>query len=153
MNKEKEMHDSTAIYLISMFIMPCITFIGFTLLNQEAIEFSFVSEVVDNSYKSIMFGEIVFFMISWVLLFISFIFYKFNIKYAQYILIFASFVFLVANVFFSLNTYKSIADIINPVIVLCASLFGILWPLPDVVTNDRKQRFKNTVKKYKLSKK
>ena len=49
------------------------------------------------------------------------------------------------NAYFSVTTYASVADIINPVILLCAAIYGIISPLPFVTIDSRKKRLKNSL--------
>ena len=50
------------------------------------------------------------------------------------------------NAYFSVTTYTSVADIINPIILLCAAIYGVISPLPLKTVQDRKKRLKNTFK-------
>ena len=150
---KKEVNGTEAIYLIAIFIMPIVTMIGLNLLEQEVLNMSTVIEVGVNDIYRIFLDEIVLFLVCWVGLFISYILYKYNIRVAQIVLIFASIIFLVLNAYATVTCYASIAEIINPVILLSSSVYSIFKPLPKEVTDNRKERTKNSIKKVVKNKK
>ena len=150
---KKEVNGTEAIYLIVIFIMPIVTMIGLTLLEQEVLNMSNVIEVGVNDIYRIFLDEIILFLVCWIGLFISYILYKYNIRVAQIVLIFASIIFLVLNAYATVTRYASIAEIINPVILLSASVYSVFKPLPKEVTDNRKERTKNSIKKVVKNKK
>lgn len=150
---KKEVNGTEAIYLIAIFIMPIVTMIGLTLLEQEVLNMSNVIEVGVNDIYRIFLDEIILFLVCWIGLFISYILYKYNIRVAQIVLIFASIIFLVLNAYATVTRYASIAEIINPVILLSASVYSVFKPLPKEVTDNRKERTKNSIKKVVKNKK
>lgn len=150
---KKEVNGTEAIYLIAIFIMPIVTMIGLTLLEQEVLNMSNVIEVGVNDIYRIFLDEIILFLVCWIGLFISYILYKYNIRVAQIVLIFASVIFLVLNAYATVTRYASIAEIINPVILLSASVYSVFKPLPKEVTDNRKERTKNSIKKVVKNKK
>ena len=76
----------------------------------------------------------------------SYIFHKLGIKYAQLLIILFGVGYLIMNAYFSVTTYASIADIINPVILITASIYGVISPLPIRTVEKRKKRIANTFK-------
>lgn len=149
-NKEK-VNSGIVVYYIAMFISPFIALVGLTLLMENLMEIMDIIKITSTQMYNIFIGEVILFGITWVALFMSYMLHKFGIKYAQILIALFAFGYLVMNAYFSVTTYASIADIINPVILLTASIYGIIAPLPEKTVANRKKRLKNTFKITKKS--
>lgn len=149
---KKEINGSVVVYLIAIFVMPIITFLGAVFLVEEVLSIADVIGLTSTDVTRVFMGEIVLFAICWGALFLSYILYKFGIKIAQIIIVLFAFAYLVLNAYFSVNTYASIANIINPIIVLSSSIYALIKPLPVETVEKRKTRVKNSIKNLKPSK-
>ena len=144
MFKKEKVNTAIALYYIAMFISPIIAFLGLTLLEVQLMEIMDIIKITPLEMKNIFIGELVLFLITWVALFMSYFFHKFGIKYAQILITIFGVGYLLMNAYFSVTTYASIADIINPVILIVSSVYGIVSPLPLSTVNKRKKRVRNT---------
>ena len=143
--KENEtFNKGIVIYYFSIFLMPIVAMIGLAFLIEELVNIMPIIDITPIQMKDYFIGELILFLITWVALFISFMLHKFGLKYAQILVALFAFGYLVMNAYFSVTTYASVADIINPVILLCAAIYGIISPLPFVTIDSRKKRLKNT---------
>lgn len=143
--KENEtFNKGIVIYYFSIFLMPVVAMIGLAFLIEELVNIMPIIDITPIQMKDYFIGELILFLITWVALFISFMLHKFGLKYAQILVALFAFGYLVMNAYFSVTTYASVADIINPVILLCAAIYGIISPLPFVTIDSRKKRLKNT---------
>ncbi len=150
---KREINGSETIYLISLFCMPIITFIGIILLLSNILEISEALTISKCDISEVFFGEIILFISCWILLFSSYVFHKMGWKTGQIGIITIAFGILFYSIYTAVNTLSSIAVIINPVIVVIAALYGLMKPLPDVTIQKRKTRVKNSLAKYKPTKK
>ena len=144
--KKDKVHNAIIIYYIAMFISPFVALIGSTLLLEELMSLMGIINITTTEMVNIFSGEIILFAITWVALFMSYIFHKLAIKYAQLLIILFGVGYLIMNAYFSVTTYASIADIINPVILITASIYGVISPLPIRTVEKRKKRIANTFK-------
>ena len=143
--KENEtFNKGIVIYYFSIFLMPVVAMIGLAFLIEELVNIMPIIDITPIQMKDYFIGELILFLITWVALFISFMLHKFGLKYAQILVALFAFGYLIMNAYFSVTTYASVADIINPVILLCAAIYGIISPLPFVTIDSRKKRLKNT---------
>lgn len=125
---KKEINANDIIYMIAIFMMPIITFIGVTKLQTDIINISDVIKVGASDYNTLFMGDMIIFITCWVALFVSYLLYKANIKLAQGIIFIGATVFLGYNIYLAINTYGSISSIINPLIVLTTSLYALCKP-------------------------
>lgn len=146
MFKKEKVNNAIVIYYLAMFISPFIALVGMTLLVSQLMSLMEVITITGTEMKNIFIGETILFGITWVALFMSYIFHKFGIKYAQILITLFATGYLIMNAYFSITTYASIADIINPVILITASIYGIISPLPLRTIEKRKKRVINTLK-------
>lgn len=144
--KKDKVNNAIIIYYIAMFISPFVALIGSTLLLEELMSLMGIINITTTEMVNIFSGEIILFAITWVALFMSYIFHKLGIKYAQLLIILFGVGYLIMNAYFSVTTYASIADIINPVILITASIYGVISPLPISTVEKRKKRIANTFK-------
>lgn len=144
--KKDKVNNAIIIYYIAMFISPFVALIGSTLLLEELMSLMGIINITTTEMVNIFSGEIILFAITWVALFMSYIFLKLGIKYAQLLIILFGVGYLIMNAYFSVTTYASIADIINPVILITASIYGVISPLPIRTVEKRKKRIANTFK-------
>lgn len=144
--KKDKVNNAIIIYYIAMFISPFVALIGSTLLLEELMSLMGIINITTTEMVNIFSGEIILFAITWVALFMSYIFHKLGIKYAQLLIILFGVGYLIMNAYFSVTTYASIADIINPVILITASIYGVISPLPIRTVEKRKKRIANTFK-------
>lgn len=144
--KKDKVNNAIIIYYIAMFISPFVALIGATLLLEELMSLMGIINITTTEMVNIFSGEIILFAITWVALFMSYIFHKLGIKYAQLLIILFGVGYLIMNAYFSVTTYASIADIINPVILITASIYGVISPLPIRTVEKRKKRIANTFK-------
>ena len=144
--KKEKVNNAIIIYYIAMFISPFVALIGSTLLLEELMSLMGIINITTTEMVNIFSGEIILFAITWVALFMSYIFHKLGIKYAQLLIILFGVGYLIMNAYFSVTTYASIADIINPVILITASIYGVISPLPIRTVEKRKKRIANTFK-------
>lgn len=150
---KKEINGSETIYLIALFCMPVITFIGVAMLLDVIVDISDTLTVNKYDISNVFFKEIALYMACWILLFSSYIFHKLGWKIGQIGVIAISIGVLLYAIFTAINTMTSIANLINPIIVGTASLYGLMKPLPASTIEKRKERMKNSLSKYKTKKK
>ncbi len=144
--KKDKVNNAIIIYYIAMFISPFVALIGSTLLLEELMSLMGIINITTTEMVNIFNGETILFAITWVALFMSYIFHKLGIKYAQLLIILFGVGYLIMNAYFSVTTYASIADIINPVILITSSIYGVISPLPIRTVEKRKKRIANTFK-------
>jgi hypothetical protein len=145
--KENEtFNKGIVIYYFSIFLMPIVAMIGLAFLIEELVNIMPIIDISPIQMKDYFIGELILFLITWVALFISFMLHKFGLKYAQILVALFAFGYLIMNAYFSVTTYASIADIINPVILITASIYGVISPLPIRTVEKRKKRIANTFK-------
>lgn len=147
---KKEINANDIIYMIAIFMMPIITFIGVTKLQTDIINISDIIKVGASDYNTLFMGDMIIFITCWVALFISYLLYKANIKLAQGIIFIGSTVFLGYNIYLAINTYGSISSIINPLIVLTTALYALCKPsnktnISIPVVRENKSASENTV--------
>ena len=150
---KKEINGSETVYLISLFVMPVITFIGVALLLNAIIEISDTLTVTKYDISNVFFKEIALYMGCWILLFASYIFHKLGYKMGQVGVIALGIGILLYAIYTAINTLTSVANIVNPIVVIAASVHGLLKPLPESTIKKRKERMKNSLEKYKPTKK
>lgn len=126
---KKEIDANDIIYMIAIFVMPIVTFIGVTKLQTDIINISDIIKVGANDYNTLFLADMIIFITCWVSLFISYVLYKGNIKLAQGVILLGSLVFLIYNIYLAINSYGSISSIINPLIVFTASLYALCKPI------------------------
>ncbi len=126
---KKEINADGLIYMIAIFMMPIITFIGVTKLQTDIINISDVIKVGASDYNTLFLGDMIIFITCWVALFISYVLYKGNIKLAQGLILLGSTIFLIYNIYLAINSYGSISSIINPLIVLSTSAYALIKPI------------------------
>lgn len=126
---KKEIRANDIIYMIAMFVMPIVTFIGVTKLQTDIIRISDVIKVGANDYNTLFLGDMILFISCWVALFISYFLYKTEIKLAQGLIFVLSVFFLGYNIYLAVNSYGSIASLVNPLIVLTTSLYALCAPI------------------------
>lgn len=147
---KKEINANDIIYMIAIFMMPIITFIGVTKLQTDIINISDIIKVGASDYNTLFMGDMIIFITCWVALFISYLLYKANIKLAQGIIFIGATVFLGYNIYLAINTYGSISSIINPLIVLTTALYALCKPsnktnISIPVVRENKSASENTV--------
>lgn len=145
---KKEINGSEIVYLISLFCMPVITFIGVVMLLNMLIKMSNTLTIDMNDLSITFFREIALFLSCWMLLFSTYIFHKVGSKVGHICVITISIGILIYAIYASINSITSIANIINPIIVGASALYGLLKPLPEKTVKKRKDRVKNTLEKY-----
>lgn len=126
---KKEITANDIIYMIAIFVMPIITFIGVTKLQTDIINISDIIKIGASDYNTLFLGDMILFITCWVALFVSYVLYKNNIKLAQCLIFIGSIVYLIYNINLAINSYGSISSIINPLIVLTASLYALCKPI------------------------
>lgn len=126
---KKEINANDIIYMIAIFVMPIVTFIGVTKLQTDIINISDVIKVGASDYNTLFLADMIIFITCWVALFISYILYKSNIKLAQGVILLGSIAFLIYNIYLAINSYGSISSIINPLIVLSTSIYALCKPV------------------------
>ncbi len=126
---KKEFTANDFIYMIAIFVMPIVTFIGVTKLQTDIINISDIIKVGASDYNTLFLGDMILFITCWVSLFVSYILYKNNIKLAQCLIFIGSIVYLIYNINLAINSYGSISSIINPLIVLTTSLYALCKPV------------------------
>lgn len=126
---KKEINANDIIYMIAIFVMPIVTFIGVTKLQTDIINISDVIKVGASDYNTLFLADMIIFITCWVALFISYILYKSNIKLAQGVILLGSLAFLIYNIYLAINSYGSISSIINPLIVLTVTIYALCKPL------------------------
>ena len=144
--KKDKVNNAIIIYYIAMFISPFVALIGSSLLFEELMSLMGIINITTTEMVNIFSGEIILFAITWVALFMSYIFHKLGIKYAQLLIILFGVGYLIMNAYFSVTTNARIAEIINPVILITASIYGVISPLPIRTVEKRKKRIANTFK-------
>lgn len=150
---KKEINGSETVYLISLFIMPVITFIGVALLLNVIVGISDTLTVNKYDLSNVFFREIALYMGCWVLLFVSYIFHKLGCKKGQVGVILLTVGILLYAIYLAVNTMTSIANLMNPIIVGSAAIYGLMKPLSKSTVQKRKERMKNSLNKYKVTEK
>lgn len=126
---KKDITANDIIYMIAIFVMPIVTFIGVTKLQTDIINISDVIKIGASDYNTLFLGDMILFITCWVSLFVSYVLYKSNIKLAQCLIFIGSIVYLIYNINLAINSYGSISSIINPLIVLTVSLYALCKPI------------------------
>lgn len=125
---KKDISSNEIIYMIAIFMMPIVTFIGVTKLQTDIINISDVIKIGASDYNTLFLGDMILFITCWVALFVSYVLYRNNIKLAQCLIFIGSIVYLIYNINLAINSYGSISSIINPLIVLTTSLYALCKP-------------------------
>ena len=144
---KREVNNGIAMYLITLLIMPIITMAGLLMLQEEMLKATQILNLSINDITRVFTGEIILFLVIWVSLFVSYLLHLFGVKGAQIVLAVYAFAFLILNVTTAVNDYASIAHIINPVLLFITSGYSVMKPLDVKVTEKRKERVKNSIKK------
>lgn len=126
---KKDISSNEIIYMIAIFMMPIVTFIGVTKLQTDIINISDVIKIGASDYNTLFLGDMILFITCWVALFVSYVLYRNNIKLAQCLIFIGSIVYLIYNINLAINSYGSISSIINPLIVLTTSLYALCKPV------------------------
>ncbi len=126
---KKDISSNEIIYMIAIFMMPIVTFIGVTKLQTDIINISDVIKIGASDYNTLFLGDMILFITCWVALFVSYVLYRNNIKLAQCLIFIGSIVYLIYNINLAINSYGSISSIINPLIVLTTSLYALCKPI------------------------
>lgn len=150
---KKEINGSETIYLIALFCMPVITFIGVAMLLNVIMDITDTFTVTKYDISNVFFREIFLYMICWILLFSSYLFHKLGCKVGQIGVILISIGILLYAIYIAINTMTSIANLTNPIIVASSAIYGLMKPLPKSTVEKRKMRMKNSIDKYKTKNK